>query len=466
MRRTRDHRSSFSFLLPLALLGVLSGCGVHLATWSERESMVLRTQDTPEGEVVYSLESGGGVRPVIQRKRIVLRDRARLGVVVRSIDLQLAESRGLEAWRGVLIERVREGSPAGLAGLREGDVMLSLAGEELSSRDQLEDLLDQGVRPGEEVRAVVLRPRSSSEGMVAGGAAQGPSSGDGAPDDGSSEQLASDHGASDRGASDRGASERGVSGQWASEHWAQNAGTLAAGSAGRLDLSLVPTASTERRHVSDPSELATSRLVYFLTGASLGGVQRSLAREALELDEPVVVVAGVQTGSPAYFAGLRMGDRILRCDDRPVDEVADVHAAVLARARRRGLRLDGVVDGVSPAQLEGAQDEGPLVLELDGPLGPHRAEVELDDAMDAASDFHIPILLGYHDDLRRKKVSFLDFIFQFGFNYRRVYQPSETREPELSTHFSLLPFGMFEFTTTPTTAKRTFFWFISSKSDR
>ena len=59
-------------------------------------------------------------------------------------------------------------------------------------------------------------------------------------------------------------------------------------------------------------------------------------------------------------------------------------------------------------------------------------------------------------------MSFLDFIFQFGFNYRSRYHPSATRAPQKSWRFSALPLGMFEFSKSPEGKRRnTFFWFIT-----
>lgn len=403
--RTVQSRSALR-LLPFLPLLLLASCRTYLPARGERESLVLRTVDSAEGEVSYSLYSSGRSQPKVHRTRVERVEKARLGIVVRTLGIEAAAERGLEPWRGVLVESVTDASAADRAGLRRGDLLVSLAGTDLSSRDQLEELIDVALRPGEPVAVGILR-----------------------------EELA------------------GAQGDAARRE---------------LVLELVPDATSEEARVTDPFELSTSRLVRALTGMQLGGVDADLAREAFEADGPLVVIGNVQVGSPAYFAGLRFGDRILACDGRAVGDVVDVHEAVLARARHRGLRTLGLeepdLDGRVDHGLENRQ--GPLELHVDGPLGPHLARVALDDDLDAETSFDVPILLDYSSSVRRRSVSFLDFIFQFGFNYKRTYQPSEDRWPQRSRYLSILPFGMFEFESTPEGGRQTWFWFITFRTRR
>jgi len=51
---------------------------------------------------------------------------------------------------------VAEGSPAALAGLREGDLIVRFAGNKVQGLDDLAAYL-RGKKPGEEVEIVVLR---------------------------------------------------------------------------------------------------------------------------------------------------------------------------------------------------------------------------------------------------------------------------------------------------------------------
>jgi hypothetical protein len=57
---------------------------------------------------------------------------------------------------GVRLAGVAEGSPAALAGLREGDLIVRFAGNKVQSLDDLAGFL-RGKKPGEEVEIVVLR---------------------------------------------------------------------------------------------------------------------------------------------------------------------------------------------------------------------------------------------------------------------------------------------------------------------
>ena len=78
--------------------------------------------------------------------------------------------------------------------------------------------------------------------------------------------------------------------------------------------------------------------------------------------------------------------------------------------------------------------------------------------------FHTPIIVDYTGRVDRTRTSFLDFIFQFGFNYRRTVGPSRTREPAKETYLSFFPLGMFEFERSATRSRNTLFWLITWSS--
>lgn len=100
-------------------------------------------------------------------------ERARLGVRLQSLTPQLAEYFGLGERSGVLVASVRDGSPADSAGLRAGDVLLSVAGEDVSdARDAARAVRDAGgeveirvLRRGEE-RSLTARlpPKRGDDG--------------------------------------------------------------------------------------------------------------------------------------------------------------------------------------------------------------------------------------------------------------------------------------------------------------
>ncbi|MEI8135556.1 MAG: trypsin-like peptidase domain-containing protein [bacterium] len=68
-------------------------------------------------------------------------NRGIIGVRIKAIDQTEAEALGLGVPRGVRIDRVDKGSAGEAAGLREGDVILSVNGEETNESNQLQGLV-------------------------------------------------------------------------------------------------------------------------------------------------------------------------------------------------------------------------------------------------------------------------------------------------------------------------------------
>ncbi|WP_129140375.1 DegQ family serine endoprotease [Modicisalibacter coralii] len=79
-----------------------------------------------------------------------------LGVVIQPVSRDLAESFGLKNQRGALIADVADDSPAAKAGLKAGDVILAVDGEEVDQSSKLPRLIGK-VSPGETVKLDVLR---------------------------------------------------------------------------------------------------------------------------------------------------------------------------------------------------------------------------------------------------------------------------------------------------------------------
>ena len=79
-----------------------------------------------------------------------------LGVLIQNIDLDLAESFGMDRPEGALISKVTADSPAAKAGLKTGDVILSFNGSKIGQSSHLPPLV--GVIPvGQSVDVQVLR---------------------------------------------------------------------------------------------------------------------------------------------------------------------------------------------------------------------------------------------------------------------------------------------------------------------
>ena len=82
--------------------------------------------------------------------------RGYLGVLIQTVDYQVAEAFGLGEPRGVLVNQVVEDAPGDRAGLQHGDVILSVDGEEVSDTRALIDYVS-AKGPGESVELEVLR---------------------------------------------------------------------------------------------------------------------------------------------------------------------------------------------------------------------------------------------------------------------------------------------------------------------
>jgi predicted metalloprotease with PDZ domain len=79
-----------------------------------------------------------------------------LGITMDEISPSMARALGLDEERGVLIDDVVDGSPAAQAGLEPGDVILSVAGEEVADSKDLVRAI-QRFDPGDEIDVDVLR---------------------------------------------------------------------------------------------------------------------------------------------------------------------------------------------------------------------------------------------------------------------------------------------------------------------
>jgi serine protease Do len=112
--------------------------------------------------------SGGSIGigfsiPSVMAKRVMdslLKDgrvtRAWLGVQVQDVDQALAEVHELDKPRGVLVADVTKGAPGAKAGLKEGDIILSVDGKPVNDRAQLRNRISlAGV--GETVRLALWR---------------------------------------------------------------------------------------------------------------------------------------------------------------------------------------------------------------------------------------------------------------------------------------------------------------------
>ncbi|HKQ18276.1 MAG TPA: PDZ domain-containing protein [Candidatus Eisenbacteria bacterium] len=79
-----------------------------------------------------------------------------LGVQVQDITSALKKARDLSTDEGALVNRVEEESPADEAGIRRGDVIVSLNGKNIDDSGELIDAV-RSLKPGKDVDVIVLR---------------------------------------------------------------------------------------------------------------------------------------------------------------------------------------------------------------------------------------------------------------------------------------------------------------------
>jgi serine protease Do len=88
--------------------------------------------------------------------------RGRLGVVIQGMDEDLAKAVGLDHAHGALVGDVEPASPADKAGIRSGDVIVSVDGQEVPHSEDLPRLVARHA-PGTQVKLGVLHERQNRE---------------------------------------------------------------------------------------------------------------------------------------------------------------------------------------------------------------------------------------------------------------------------------------------------------------
>jgi serine protease Do len=87
-------------------------------------------------------------------------ERGYIGVSIKDVDSKEAKGLGLDKAKGVLVQNVLKGGAGDDAGLKTGDVILSVDGKEVDAANQLQTLIG-AKKPGEEVTLVVFRDGKS-----------------------------------------------------------------------------------------------------------------------------------------------------------------------------------------------------------------------------------------------------------------------------------------------------------------
>lgn len=86
--------------------------------------------------------------------------RGRIGVLIQDVGQQLADSFGIDRPRGALVSQVEKDGPSAKAGLKPGDVILSVNGQLIERSGQLSAVISQ-LKPGTHAELDVWRDRAS-----------------------------------------------------------------------------------------------------------------------------------------------------------------------------------------------------------------------------------------------------------------------------------------------------------------
>jgi serine protease Do len=88
--------------------------------------------------------------------------RGRIGVSIQDVNAAFAESFGLGRPRGALVTLVEPGGPAEKAGIKPGDIILGVNGQNIDHYGEL-SLLISNMRPGTDVHISVWRERKAQD---------------------------------------------------------------------------------------------------------------------------------------------------------------------------------------------------------------------------------------------------------------------------------------------------------------
>ncbi len=91
--------------------------------------------------------------------------RGYIGVQISTVDATMARAAGLDRTQGVIINDVNPGSAGEEAGLKSGDIILSVDGREVNTANQLQTVI-AGKHPGDVVTLVIVRDKKKIEKKV------------------------------------------------------------------------------------------------------------------------------------------------------------------------------------------------------------------------------------------------------------------------------------------------------------
>jgi serine protease Do len=86
--------------------------------------------------------------------------RGRIGVQIQEVDAKFADAFGLDRPRGALVGDVIEGGPAEKAGVKTGDVILSVNGKDVERSTQLPGVIS-AIKPGDNANVEIWRDKGT-----------------------------------------------------------------------------------------------------------------------------------------------------------------------------------------------------------------------------------------------------------------------------------------------------------------
>ncbi len=96
-----------------------------------------------EGNIIIKGQKLDDLGKTFKKDIFIFKGRGRMGVMLQSLTPQLAEYFGLKEEKGALITSVQEDSPAEKAGLKAGDVIISIDGEEIEGPHDIVEIVHE-----------------------------------------------------------------------------------------------------------------------------------------------------------------------------------------------------------------------------------------------------------------------------------------------------------------------------------
>ncbi len=255
--------------------------------------------------------------------------RGYLGVEIDPVDEQTASGYGLSEVAGVLIRRVGEDSPAARGGLKSEDIVLSIDGRPVRSREQLQQIIAE-TSPGSTVALKVWR--KSREQTVRVTVMEQPRN---FRTTISLNELNRQRGADSSGATKSGGGESSESESADEPGAVDDSGDGMNAPAGGDE---APGADELREGGASDSSRERSESAWGFEGATLTPELGRKYRLPSSLEDGVLITS-VDPASEAWACRLRRGMVIVRANDKPVRLLDDLAAALTPEALARGVRL-------------------------------------------------------------------------------------------------------------------------------